>query len=319
MLGGVFFHIPDGLNCAVLADKGDFKTYPTSYLLPLPAMSGLKLHILQGGLYELLEFAGQTLGRLTITYTDASTKTVDLVIGSNVRDLVNASVNVYTTTDPAVQKVWQGDYVGTHNGWIQGSCVIDMQTIELDRTKTLQSLALEDLHATSGFVLEGVTIEGPNPPEVYHPESVTLVKGRYKSGDAASLAAEDGNYYHTNAVYDPSDPLAFLNSQISCDATAASNDYYAGHLKVVTKTSITSTKFRVRAYQFDSGLWHIVANDVPGSLTNLTIEGDLPLPIGNFIDDAARTIRAEVRNSTPNRTAGFFFHWTDLVEWTLTP
>jgi len=161
--------------------------------------------------------------------------------------------------------------------------------------------------------------DGLRSPQLVLPSSVTTVKGTYVSGSVQSLAAADGDAWLQAAQYDPSDPTAFLNSSFYADGYAAASSYNSAEIAALIRSTSANTTYRIRAMRPD-GTWFSAASNVPGSLTYVLIERDVPKPVSQFINSASGNfLRLEIRNSTPNRAGGFFRHYTDLVQWELTP
>jgi hypothetical protein len=151
------------------------------------------------------------------------------------------------------------------------------------------------------------------------PNGATIVKGTFISGTVDSLKAEDGDYWVQGAAYDPTDPLAVINSLLYTDTNVSQSSYAVGRIKVAEKTNSANTKFRVRAVKANGG-FVMLADNVPGSFTNITIQADFPQPVSDFINGANNnSMRLEIRNSSSNKLAGFFRHSVDLVQWDLYP
>lgn len=156
-------------------------------------------------------------------------------------------------------------------------------------------------------------------PEIVPLDLVAIVKGTYNSGDLASLAADDDNYYVVAAQYDPTDPLAVINSTIRGDGHSAAAGYTSGKLLMIEKCNTTQAKYRIRAVKAAGGFATLV-DGVATSFSESVFDSALPPPISDFIDAAlGNRLRVEWRAATGNRVAGFFRHSTDQVQWTLTP
>jgi hypothetical protein len=122
------------------------------------------------GAYLLLNTANtylwydqMTVGTVVVTYSDGTTTSTDLVVGSNIREWrTGASFADTTITDPATTTVWTGTAQSSMGG---GSAVIDMLTVSLAGTKTVTSVSVND---TNGFGalqihLAGLTIDPTTP------------------------------------------------------------------------------------------------------------------------------------------------------------
>jgi hypothetical protein len=159
----------------------------------------------------------------------------------------------------------------------------------------------------------------PVPTETYFPNNATVVKGSYNSGSLQSFQSVDADYWVQGAAYDPIDPLAVINSVLNTDTNVNSSSYGSGMATVVEKSNNAATKFRVRAMK-SNGQWVALADNVNGSLNDVTIATALPTPISDLIDAAnGNRMRLEIRNSSNNRLAGFFRHSVNQVKWDLTP
>src|SRR5436305_3254985 len=98
------------------------------------------------GAYLLLNSANTYLwydqtvvGNVTLTFSDGTTQSTDLMVGSNLREWrTGAGFTVNLITDPAAAQVWSGTATDG------SAAVIDMLTISLDGTKTLTSVTVND-------------------------------------------------------------------------------------------------------------------------------------------------------------------------------
>jgi hypothetical protein len=153
----------------------------------------------------------------------------------------------------------------------------------------------------------------------YAPTNAVVLKGQYNAGTLKSLRQDDWDYWVQEAGYDPSDPLAVINSALLCETEAANPAYGSGKVKVVEHTYTEKAKFRMRAIKAD-GSYVVLADNVPSGFQDVVIERDFPQPVSDFIDEANQNrLRLELRCASSNRSAGFLKHYIDLVEWVLTP
>src|SRR2546421_6960385 len=126
------------------------------------------------GAYLLLNSANTYLwydqtvvGNVTITFSDGSTQSTDLMVGSNLREWrIGAGFTDNTITDPAAAQVWGGTALdGT-------AATIDMLTITMAGTKTATSIAVSNINGFGALVinLAGLTIDPQNPQPKPQPQ-----------------------------------------------------------------------------------------------------------------------------------------------------
>jgi len=200
--------------------------------------------------------------------------------------------------------VWSNPYYHTQNDSVDSPNYINY------------NYAIDLLKGTLGWLVDAA---GIHPVAFYYPDGVRTVKGTFLSGTLQSFMADDGDYWVQSAQYDPTDPTAFLNSMLTTDTHVGAFTFASGHVKTVQKSNTTNTVYRLRALK-NSGNFYTVADNVQSSFSDVAVEGDLPSPISDFVDGTqGNRMRLELRNATANRLAGFFTHYTDLVEWSLSP
>jgi Tol biopolymer transport system component len=158
-----------------------------------------------------------------------------------------------------------------------------------------------------------------SPPELYAPTDATIVKGQLLTGTIHSLAADDDDFWAQSAVYDATNPTAFLNSQFTAKTVVGAENYASGRVIISQKTTSAATQFYGRLWNYTINNWVQAWNNVPGSITETRLEFAIPFPLSDFIQSGTREMLLECRNSTANRTAGFFIHSTDLINWELLP
>src|SRR5438132_6193376 len=79
------------------------------------------------------------VGNVTLTFSDGTTQSTDLMVGGNLREWrTGAGFTVNLITDPAASEVWTGTATDG------SAAVIDMLTISLDGTKTLSRATVHD-------------------------------------------------------------------------------------------------------------------------------------------------------------------------------
>jgi hypothetical protein len=159
----------------------------------------------------------------------------------------------------------------------------------------------------------------PPANEKYYPTAATTLKGTYNSGNLSSFTADDDNYWVQGAQYDPTDPLAVINSTLQADTNVSKTAYSSGKIKVVEKTNTTQAKYRIRAAKAAGGFAVLVDNQ-PTGFTESTFAPNLPSPISDLIDNTNnKRMRLEIRAASNNKLAGFFRHSIDMTEWELIP
>ena len=100
------------------------------------------------------------VGTVTFTFSDGTTQTTTLTVGSNIREWrIGATFTDNTLTDPAAAQVWSGTaYDGS-------AATIDMLTITLPGTKTVTGVAIANTNTLGalGINLAGLTVDPQNP------------------------------------------------------------------------------------------------------------------------------------------------------------
>ncbi|HVH66187.1 MAG TPA: hypothetical protein VM674_09130 [Candidatus Acidoferrum sp.] len=110
-----------------------------------------------------LNYAGQTIGSIVIRFSDGTTQTVSLIVGSNLSEWRPAGTNtVNTTTDPNVATVWTGQATTAAGG---GTAIINMVTIPVAK-KTITGITINEIDLTgTGFLVQGLTIADGSAPK----------------------------------------------------------------------------------------------------------------------------------------------------------
>jgi hypothetical protein len=99
------------------------------------------------------------VGNVTITFSDGTTQSTDLTVGSNLREWrIGAGFTDNTLTDPAASQVWSGSAIDG------AAATIDMLTITLPGTKTVTGIAVNDTNSWGGLAIQlsGLTIDPKN-------------------------------------------------------------------------------------------------------------------------------------------------------------
>ncbi|HVH66188.1 MAG TPA: hypothetical protein VM674_09135 [Candidatus Acidoferrum sp.] len=110
-----------------------------------------------------LNYAGQSIGNIVITFSDGTTQTVSLIVGGNISEWRPAATNtVDSTTDPNAITVWTDQATTAAGG---GTAIINMLTIPV-ATKTITGITINETDLTgTGFLVQGLTIDDGNAPQ----------------------------------------------------------------------------------------------------------------------------------------------------------
>jgi subtilisin family serine protease len=181
----------------------------------------------------------------------------------------------------------------------------------------LGSAGKDDTYGYGRINVYKALVGTPPPGETLHPNTASTTKGNYISGNAASLGADDDNYWRQGTAYDPTDPAAVINSTMEAAANASQGSYTSGSIKVVEKINVTGPKYRIRGLR-DDGSWGVLLDNQAAGMTETTLTTGLS-PVNDYVRQAnSNEVRLELRAASSNRFA-FFQHYVDLVEWFLTP
>ncbi|HEV2012911.1 MAG TPA: hypothetical protein VGR77_03380 [Candidatus Dormibacteraeota bacterium] len=129
------------------------------------------VYLLMNSYNTFLSYSGATIGTVVLTFSDGTTQTTNLVVGTNLREWRPAGANtVNTATGPGWSNVWTGQALPSVGG---GTAVIDMITITVAGTgKTLTGIGItnQDLSGVVGMILPAVTVD--DGPVVLPPPTV---------------------------------------------------------------------------------------------------------------------------------------------------
>jgi hypothetical protein len=143
-LGGHTFDLSGG-NLVSLAN-GQTVTYAGSW------SNAQSVYLLLNTMNTYLWYDQSPVGTVTLTFSDGTTQTTTLTVGSNIREWRIGAGNVVNwISDPATTTVWSGSATDG------SSAVIDMLTISLTGTQTLTSVAVSN---TNGFGALHVDLAG---------------------------------------------------------------------------------------------------------------------------------------------------------------
>src|SRR3989440_629255 len=158
-LGGHSFDLSSG-NLIQLSN-GQSVTFAGSWA------NATSAYLLLNSANTYLWYDQTVVGNVTITFSDGSTQSTDLMVGSNLREWrIGAGFTDNTITDPAAAQVWGGTALdGT-------AATIDMLTITMAGTKTATSIAVSNINGFGALVinLAGLTIDPQNPQPKPQPQ-----------------------------------------------------------------------------------------------------------------------------------------------------
>jgi len=147
------------------------------------------------GAYLLLNSANTYLwydqtvvGNVTLTFSDGTSQSTDLMVGSNLREWrTGAGFTVNLITDPAASEVWTGSAVDG------STAVMDMLSISLTGSKTLTSVTLNDTNGWGALAisLSGLTISVTDPTPAPVPGSDCTRPGNSCNTPAAENSQAD--------------------------------------------------------------------------------------------------------------------------------
>src|SRR5437588_8501112 len=129
-----------------------------------------------------LWYDGTVVGNVSVSFSDGTTQSTDLTVGSNLREWrIVAGFTDNTITDPAAAQVWSGTALDG------AAATIDMLTITLPGTKTATSIAVNDTNGFGALVinLAGLTIDPQNPQPTPQPQPQCTRPGNSCSTPAA--------------------------------------------------------------------------------------------------------------------------------------
>ncbi len=155
LLGGHTFDLTSGNMIPLVG--GQSATLSGSYPNTTAA------YLLLNSYNTFLSFSGATIGTVVLTFSDGTTQTTNIVVGTNVREWRPAGSNtVNTATGAGWSNAWTGQAQPSAGG---GTAVIDMLTIAVAGTgKTLTGIRIanQELTGVVGLIVPAVTVnDGP--------------------------------------------------------------------------------------------------------------------------------------------------------------
>jgi len=134
-----------------------------------------------------LWYDGMVVGNVTLTFSDATTQSTDLIVGTNLREWrTGAGFTDNTIADPNAN-VWSGTAIDGSAG------VIDMLTIGLDGTKTVTGVSLNDTNTWGALaiVFSGLTVSLTDPTPAPAPDPTCTRPGNSCNTPAAENSQAD--------------------------------------------------------------------------------------------------------------------------------
>ena len=123
-------------------------------------VNATSVYLLLNSANTYLWYDGTVVGNVTITFSDGTTQSTDLTVGSNLREWrLGARFTDNIITDPVAAQVWSGTALDG------AAATIDMLTVTLPGTKTATSIAVNDTNGFGALVinLAGLTIDPQDP------------------------------------------------------------------------------------------------------------------------------------------------------------
>ncbi|MCX7669086.1 MAG: hypothetical protein N2439_03315, partial [Anaerolineae bacterium] len=122
VLGGVRFSL--GQGGSVTTQAAPLPNNPQNIALPVDAQAPQTVYLLITGGDLFSRFAGQTVGRVRLVFSDGKAHAVDLVAGQNLREWKHSAGVIDSLTSPALTEVWRGA-----NRFDASAAVIDMLSL----------------------------------------------------------------------------------------------------------------------------------------------------------------------------------------------
>lgn len=174
-LNGVPFSLLSGPS-AVFQTQNHMRTsYPTSGTLTLSVIGGKRVYLLINGAYVFKELSGQTVGHITLYFSDGSALETDLVAGQNIRENWGYDKGVTVGYIDGTSKEVITSVSGGGEGWssayqesqLRGdkpaTAFMDMLTIEIPSAKRdweLTKIIIDDVStsASPSLVVYAITV-----------------------------------------------------------------------------------------------------------------------------------------------------------------
>ena len=166
MLGGHTFNMTSGNLLQLL--NGGSASFAGSYQNPTA------VHLLLNTANTTNFYAGSPVGTVVFTFSDATTQSMDLIVGGNLREWRISAfgvVNTVSDTAPSTLAPYTTQGVWTTTAVVGGTAVIDMVTVPVltaNKTKTLTGVQLIDTNTFGSLQIDlaGLTVEftPPAPP-----------------------------------------------------------------------------------------------------------------------------------------------------------
>jgi hypothetical protein len=147
-LGGHTFDLSGG-NLVSL-DSGQSATYTGSW------NNAQSVYLLLNTMNTYLWYDQSVVGNVTLTFSDGTTQSTDLLVGGNIREWRTGAGNtVNWTSDPATSYVWSGSATDG------SSATIDMLTISVSPAKTITAVTVNNTNGWGSLHIDlaGLTID----------------------------------------------------------------------------------------------------------------------------------------------------------------
>ncbi|HXN58206.1 MAG TPA: hypothetical protein VN912_06440 [Candidatus Angelobacter sp.] len=151
-LGGHTFDLSGG-NLVSLGN-GQSATYTGSW------NNAQSVYLLLNTMNTYLWFDQTVVGNVTLTFSDGTTQSTDLMVGGNIREWRTGAGNtVNWTSDPATSYVWSGSATDG------SSATIDMLTISVSPAKTITAVTVNDTNGWGALHIDlaGLTVDPTAP------------------------------------------------------------------------------------------------------------------------------------------------------------
>jgi hypothetical protein len=147
-LGGHTFDLSGG-NLVSLG-SGQSATYAGSWT------NAQNVYLLLNTMNTYLWFDQTVVGNVTLTFSDGTTQSTDLMVGGNIREWRTGAGNtVNWTSDPATSYVWSGTATDG------STATIDMLTISVSPAKTITAVTVNNTNGWGALAIDlaGLTID----------------------------------------------------------------------------------------------------------------------------------------------------------------
>jgi hypothetical protein len=215
-LGGIPFNV---LNSAWIKSG-------TSASVTTNSPKPLSVYLLLNSAYGTLNYSGQTVGRVHLTFSDGSSQDTNLVAGGNIREWWTGSGLINTVSDPANTMVWQGQ--GQQAMQLAGPAHLDMLNVKIAATTANLTGVTVTSSAPSPYfmLLDGITV-------AYDPMSRPGNSGNTPAAQNSQAGdhAKSANFTGTDPAQSTKNAPAALATSTSTDTKTNDSDKHTnrGH------------------------------------------------------------------------------------------